>query len=328
MTTMKYWQAVNSALREELARDDEVVLFGEDVGRPGGPFGGTVGLLEEFGTSRVRDTPISEAAIVGAATGAAMTGLRPIVEVMFFDFMTLAMDQLVNQAAKVSYMSGGEFNVPMVVRTLCGAGRGTGPQHSQGLESWIAQVPGLKVVWASNPSDAKGLLKSAVRDDDPVVVIDSLNLWTVRGEVPDGDGHLVPIGEAATPRAGDDLTIVAWGSVVSRALQAADEMAEDGIQAEVLDLRTLSPLDEEAILFSLEKTGRLLIAQDATAPFGVGAEVAALSASRGFGSLRAPIVRVSPPFAPVPFPPQLEAAYFPQADDILASSRSLVGATR
>ena len=319
---LKYWQGINAALREELERDSSVCVIGEDVAY-GGPFGATSDLEQEFGSLRVRDTPISEAAIVGTALGAAMTGLRPVVEVMFFDFVTLAMDQLVNQAAKISYMSAGKFHAPMVIRTLCGAGRGTGPQHGQSLEAWLSHVPGLKVVWPSTPEDAKGLLKAAIRDDDPVVVIESLKLWGTRGEVPEED-DIVPIGHSLVRRSGKDATIVAWGSAVRRALEAAEQLAEDGIEAEVLDLRTLSPIDEDSILSSLTRTGRLAIVQDAVAPLGVGAEVAAIAASAGYNVLKAPVARITPPFAPIPFTPNLEEAYFPQADDVKRSVHELV----
>lgn len=311
-----------------MERDPSVCIVGEDVAY-GGPFGATKDLEEQFGSLRVRNTPISEAGFVGAALGAAMTGMRPVVEVMFFDFVTLVMDQLVNQAAKISYMSGGKFQAPMVIRTLSGAGRGTGPQHGQNLEGWLGHVPGLKVVWSSTPEDAKGLLKSAIRDDDPVVVVESLGLWGQRGEVPDED-RLVPIGLGAIRREGEDATVVAWGSTVRRALEAAEQLSEEGIEAEVLDLRTLSPIDEALILSSLRKTGRLVIVHDAVAPFGPGAEVATIAASAGFGSLKAPVTRVAPPFAPVPLTPNLEQAYFPQyfpqPEDVRAAVSNLVNA--
>jgi pyruvate/2-oxoglutarate/acetoin dehydrogenase E1 component len=254
-----------------------------------------------------------------------MTGLRPIVEIMFFDFLTLASDQLVNHAAKVASVSGGEFQVPMVMRTMCGAGKNTGPQHGQSLETWIAHIPGLKVVWPSNPADMKGLLKSAVRDANPVVVIESLALWASKGDVPDGD-HLVPIGEAAVPRTGDDVSLVAWGGAIPRVIEAAERLSSDhGISAEVVDLRTLSPLDEATILSSLAKTGRLVIVHDAVRPYGPGAEIAAVAAGEGFDSLKAPVRRVTPPFAPVPFPPELEKAYYPQISDVVDAARAAVG---
>jgi pyruvate/2-oxoglutarate/acetoin dehydrogenase E1 component len=324
MNELKYWKSINEAISEEMERDPRVVVFGEDVGVPGGTYVATKGLHDRFGPDRVRDTPISEAALIGLASGAAMTGLRPIVEIMFLDFLTLASDQLVNHAAKVSSVSGGRFQVPMVLRTMCGAGRSAGPQHGQSLESWVAHIPGLKVVWPSNPADMKGLLKSAVRDPNPVVVIESLALWGTRGPVPEGE-HLVPIGEAAVSRAGQDVTVVTWGGAVPRTLAAADQLeADHGISAEVLDLRSLSPIDEETILGSLAKTGRLVVVHDAVKPFGGGAEVAALAATEGFELLKAPVRRITAPFAPVPFPPQLEAAYFPQADDVVSAVREIV----
>jgi pyruvate/2-oxoglutarate/acetoin dehydrogenase E1 component len=321
---LKYREAVTAAIAEEMDRDPAVVLFGEDVARAGGTFLATRGLLERFGPVRVRDTPISEGALVGAAVGAAMTGLRPIVEIMFLDFLTLAADQLVNHAAKVASVSDGAFAVPMVLRTLNGAGKAAGPQHGQSLEAWVAHVPGLKVVMPSTPADAKGLLKAAVRDPGPVVVIESLAAWGLKGDVPDGD-HLVPIGEAAVARAGDDVTIVSWGAAVHRALAAAESLAGEGISVEVLDLRTLSPLDADAILRSLERTGRLVVVHDAVGPFGGGAEVMAIAASEGFHALRAPVRRVTAPFAPVPLGSALEAAYYPQTQDITDAVRGVIG---
>jgi pyruvate/2-oxoglutarate/acetoin dehydrogenase E1 component len=322
---LKYREAVTAAIAEEMERDPTVVLFGEDVAAAGGTFLATRGLLDRFGPARVRDTPISEATLVGTAIGAAMTGLRPIVEIMFLDFLTLASDQLVNHAAKVASVSDGEFAAPMVMRTLNGAGRAAGPQHGQSLESWVAHVPGLKVVMPATPADAKGLLKAAVRDPGPVVVIESLAIWGLKGDVPEGD-HVVPIGEAAVARAGTDVTLVAWGGAVQRTLAAADELhAEHGVAAEVLDLRTLSPLDAGAILRSLEKTGRIVIVHDAVGPFGGGAEVAAVAASEGFHALRAPVRRVTAPFAPVPLGAALEASYYPQPRDIVETVREVLG---
>ena len=328
MTMMKYWQAINLALAEELERDAAVVVFGEDVGAAGGPFGATMNLQERFGDRRVRDTPISEATLVGAALGASMTGLRPVVEVMFFDFIAMAMDQIVNQAAKASYMSAGRFHAPMVIRTLSGAGRSTGPQHSQNFEAWLAHVPGLKVVWGSQPSDARGLLKSAIRDDDPVVVIESLSLWSLKGDVNDidSDSGLVPIGKAATVRHGTDVTIVSWGSAVHRCLAAAAQL-DDQISVEVVDLRTISPIDSETVLDSVSRTGRLAVVHDAPEAFGGGAEVAALVAGHAWDHLRAPIVRVAAPFAPTPFPPHMEQAFFPQPDRIASSVVELMERT-
>lgn len=323
MRELKYWQAINEALAEEMARDESVTVVGEDVAAPGGPFGASRGLLEKFGPWRVKDTPISEEAIAGLGVGAALAGLRPVVEIMFFDFVGLAMDQIVNQAAKFSYMSGGRQRLPLTIRTLCGAGRSNGPQHSQSLEAWIAHVPGLKLVWASTPADAKGLLKAAIRDDNPVIVVDSLNLWGIKGHIPDGD-HVTPIGKADIKRRGTDVSVVTVGSMVHRALEAAGQLAGEGIEAEVIDLRTISPLDRDTILESVAKTHRLVIAHDAVKPFGFGAEVAAMVAEEALDELDAPIKRVTPPFAPVPFSPSLEAAYYPQADTIAAAIRSLL----
>ena len=326
MTSMKYWQAVNTALREELERDPNVHIFGEDVGGPGGPYGATKGLQESYGEWRVRDTPISEAVIAGMAVGSAMTGLRPVAEIMYFDFITLAMDQIVNQAAKMSYMSMGKFSVPLTVRTLCGAQRGSGPQHSQSLEAWLAAVPGLKVVWGGTPADAKGLLKSAIRDEDPVIVLESMALWGTRGEVPDTPDHLVPIGEAVVHRPGRDVTLVCWGGTVPRALAAAESLsaADIGIDAEVLDLRTLSPIDEPRILDSLAKTGRIVVVQDAAGPCSIGSEVIRIAATEGFSSLRSAAAMINPPFAPAPFPPDLERAYYPGVENIVKTVQELV----
>jgi pyruvate dehydrogenase E1 component beta subunit len=325
VSELKLWQAVNAALGEELERDANVVLFGEDVGKAGGPFGASKGLRERYGERRVRDTPISEGAITGVAVGAAMCGLRPVVEIMYFDFVTLAMDQLVNQAAKTRYMSAGRLSVPMTLLTFCGSGRGSGPQHSQSLEGWLAHVPGLSVVYPSNPADAKGLLKAAIRSDDPVVFVEASRLWTIRGEVPETADHVVPIGRAAIARPGTDVTLVAWGWAVSRSLEAADLLAADGIQAEVVDLRTLSPLDEAAILASVARTGHLVVVHDAAGPYGPGAEVVALVAEHGFASLSGPAVRVTAPFAPAPFAIQLEHAYYPDAERIASAVRATVG---
>jgi pyruvate/2-oxoglutarate/acetoin dehydrogenase E1 component len=321
MTTMKYWQAINQAMAEELRRDPAVVLYGEDVAEPGGPFGATAKLWAEFGGTRVRDTPISEQVLTGMAVGSAMAGLRPVLEIMFFDFITLSMDQLVNQAAKMSYMSLGHYQVPLTIRTMCGSGRGAGPQHSQALDSWLASVPGLKVVWGGTPADAKGLLKAAIRDPDPVIVVESMLLWSTRGEVSDDPDLLVPIGQANVRRSGSDATIVCWGPTVLRADAAADSLAADGIRAEVLDLRTLSPLDTGAILGSLARTGRLVVVQDATGPCSIGSEVARIAATDGFDLLRAPVELVTPPFAPAPFSPALEAAYYPASDDVVDAVR-------
>jgi pyruvate/2-oxoglutarate/acetoin dehydrogenase E1 component len=322
MSTTKFWQAVNAALAEELERDPAVVLFGEDVGKAGGPFGASRGLRDRFGADRVRDTPIAEGAITGAAVGAAMCGLRPVVEVMYFDFVTLAMDQLANQAAKMRYMSGGSLSVPLTMLTFCGSGRGSGPQHSQSLEAWLAHIPGISVVYPSNPADAKGLLKASIRSADPVVFIESSRLWTLRGDVPDVDDHVVPIGQASVARSGSDITLVSWGWALTRTLEAAELLADEGVNAEVIDLRTISPLDEGTILESVRRTGRLVVVHDASKQFGPGAEICAVVVEHAFRALRAPVARVTPPFAPAPFADQLERDYFPTANRIAEVARA------
>ena len=277
MKELKYWQAVNTALHEELSRDPRVVIAGQDVANVGGPFGASRGLLSAFGPKRVKDTPISELAMAGLGVGAAMAGLRPVIEIMFFDFFGLAMDQIANQAAKIGFMSEGRFKVPLTIRTMCGARRVTSSQHSQCLEAWVAHIPGLKVVWPSTPADAHGLLKSAIRDDNPVIVIENLSMWTDKGMVPEGE-NLVPIGKAQIRRSGQHVTIVTAGTIVPHVMQAADVLGREGIDAEVIDLRTISPIDKAAIIESVTRTHRLVIAHDAVKPFGFGAEVAAIVA--------------------------------------------------
>ncbi len=323
MPELRYVRAITEALAEELARDERVVLLGEDIGEPGGTFGATRGLQQQFGKTRVHDTPISETAIVGAAIGAAINGLRPVVEVMFMDFLATCWDQIVNQMAKVRYMSGGQVRLPLVLRTHSGAGLNAGPQHSGSLEAWAVHVPGLKVVVPSTPADAKGLLKSAIRDDNPVIVVENKTLYAMKGEVPAGE-HLVPIGKAEVRRTGGDVTLVAWSRMVHEALKAAERLADEGVAVEVVDPRTLSPLDQDAILASVGKTGRLVVAHEAWAPCGVGAEIAALVAERAFGDLKAPIGRVTPPFTPVPFSPPLEKSWLPGAEQIASAIRRVI----
>jgi len=316
MSQVKYWQAINQALAEEMEQDPRVVLLGEDVGAPGGPFSATRGLLDRFGPDRVRDTPVSELALAGLGVGAALVGLRPVVEIMFNDFLTLAMDQVVNQAAKLCFMTGGRARVPLVIRTIVGAGRGTGPQHGQSLEAWLGHVPGLKVACPSTPRDARGLLKAAIRDDNPVVLFESLALWGVRGEVPDAD-EVIPVGRAEVRREGRDVTLVGIGAVMARAEQAAERAAERGVSVEVVDLRSVQPLDRATLRASLEKTGRLLVAHDAVKFLGISAEVAAWAAEEAYDLLKAPVVRLGAPFSPVPFAPELERRYFPGTEAIL-----------
>jgi len=322
MPEIRYVKAIADAIGEEMARDERVILLGEDVGAPGGTFGATKGLHQQFGGERVRDTPISETAIVGAAIGAAANGLRPIVEIMFMDFIGTCWDQVVNQMAKMRYMFGGQMRLPLVLRTHTGAGLNAGPQHSGSLEAWAVHVPGLKVVMPSTPADIKGLLKSAIRDDNPVIVVENKTLYAMKGEVPAGE-HLVPIGRAEVRREGKDVTVVALSRMVHEALKAAELLSKDGISAEVLDPRTLSPLDRDALLASVAKTGRLVIAHEAWGPCGFGAEVAAIAADAGFRSLKAPVRRVTPPFTPVPFSPPMEKFWLPDAGKIAAAVREV-----
>jgi pyruvate dehydrogenase E1 component beta subunit len=320
MSEARFGQAINRALADAMAADESVVLFGEDIAAPGGPFGVTRGLLDRFGGERVRDTPISEAAIVGAAVGAAMSGLWTVVEIMFMDFVTLAMDALVNQAAKARFMFGGQYALPMVVRLPHGGGINAGPQHSQCLEAWLAHVPGLKVVCPATVADAYALTRAAIADPDPVILVENKSLYAVKGELPEPLPS-TEIGRAAVARPGRDATIVTYGAMRGVALAASDELTRDGIEAEVIDLRSLQPWDEGAVLRSLRRTHRLVIAHEAVEAFGVGAEIAARMADIGFDELDGPIVRVGAPFMPVPFAKELEAHYRPDAARIADAVR-------
>jgi len=322
MAEIRFGQAINRALVECMEQDPTVFLFGEDVADAGGPFGVTRGLLAQFGSDRVRDTPISEQTLSNAAVGAALSGLRPVLEIMFMDFMTFAMDALVNQAAKARFMFGAQTSVPMVIRTPHGGGISAGPQHSQCLEAWFAHIPGLKVVCPSNPADAYGLMLSAIRDADPVVFVENKALYAVKGELAENQGA-VPIGKARIVRPGTDVTIVSYGAMVGKAEKAAVTLAAEGIEAEVVDLRSIQPWDEAAVLDSLRQTHRLVIAHEAVEAFGVGAEISARMADIGFDELDAPIVRVAAPFVPVPFAPNLEQQYQRSAEDIVAAVRKL-----
>jgi pyruvate/2-oxoglutarate/acetoin dehydrogenase E1 component len=322
MTETTYIKAITSTLAAAMRADERVFVLGEDVAE-GGPYTATAGLAEEFGAARVINTPISEAAITGVAIGAAQSGMRPVLEIMFIDFITLALDQLVNAAAKAHFMSGGQLTVPLVLRTQGGAGQRGAAQHSQSLESWLTHVPGLKVVMPSRPADAAGLLASAIADPNPVVFIENKTLYFLKGDVPEPPPR-VPIGSAVTLREGSDVTIVALSALVHDALAAADRLAaEDGIEAEVIDPRTLVPLDTEAIVASVERTGRLVVAHEAVEHGGFGAEIAARVQETAFDFLDAPIVRVGAPFAPIPFSAPLEDAYLPGADEIVTAVRSL-----
>lgn len=324
MPTMNFGQAINDALRIEMERDPNVYIVGEDVGAFGGCFGVTAGLLAKFGDKRVRDTPITESAIVGSAVGAAVGGLRPVAELMFVDFIGVALDQLYNQAAKMKYMFGGKAKIPMVLRTSCGAGIGAAAQHSQCLEAWFMHVPGLKVVMPSTPADAKGLLISAIRDDNPVVFLEHKILYGAEGEVPEGE-YVIPLGQADVKREGSDATVVATAAMVHKALEAAGKLAAEGINVEVVDPRSLSPLDEETILGSIRKTHRLVIVHEEVKFAGSGAEIAAMAAEKAFDYLDAPIIRVAAPLTPVPFSGVLEQEFIPSVDKIMAAVKTVAG---
>jgi pyruvate dehydrogenase E1 component beta subunit len=321
MAELTYRQAVAHGIAQEMRRDDAVVLIGEDVGAAGGVFKLTEGLIDEFGPDRVKDTPISEQAIVGAAMGAAMTGLRPIAELMFSDFFAVTWDMVINQIAKTRYMTDGQVALPLVLRTANGAGLRFGAQHSQSVENWVMAIPGLKVVAPSTPADMKGLMAAAIRDPDPVVVCEHKALFATKGEVPDGE-HVVPLGRAAVVREGSDVTIVALAAMVPRAVEAAGVLAADhGIEAEVIDLRTLIPLDAQTILRSVAKTSRLFTVEENPRVGGWGGEIAALVADEGFYSLDAPIVRITTPHVPLPSAATLEDAAIPTVDRIVATVR-------
>jgi pyruvate dehydrogenase E1 component beta subunit len=326
MTTREitYAQAIKEAMSEEMRRDEDVLLIGEDVGIYGGAFGISVGMIEEFGEDRVRDTPISEAAIAGAAAGAAVTGMRPIAEIMFSDFTTIAMDQLVNQAAKMRYMFGGKAKVPMVLRTPGGSGTGAAAQHSQSLEAWFCHVPGLKVVIPSTPYDAKGLLKAAIRDDNPVVFIEQKLLYRRKGAVPEEE-YVVPLGKADIKREGSDLTIVTYGRMLPLCLDVAENFAKEGISIEVVDPRTLVPLDKETIIASVKKTGRVLVVHEACKTGGFGAEIATtITESEAFFYLDAPIRRECGLDVPIPYCPELEKNVVPTLDKVTQAVRELL----
>ena len=320
MARKTYLQALNDAMRQEMERDPNVFILGEDVGKFGGCFGVTQGLYDQFGERRVRDTPISESAIMGAAAGAAAAGLRPIAELMFVDFIGVAMDQLFNQAAKMRFMFGGKAKVPMVLRMPQGAGVGAAAQHSQCLEAWFMHIPGIKVCIPATPADAKGLLVSAIRDDNPVVFLEHKLLYGIEGEV-DDDLYEIPIGKGKVVREGSDVTIVATALMVHRALEAAEILAKDGISVEVVDPRSLVPLDKDCILDSVRKTHALVVVHEAVKDAGAGAEIAAMVAEEAIEYLDAPIVRIGAPFCPVPFSPTLEQAYMPSVEKIVQAVR-------
>ena len=322
MSEQTYLEAIRAGLQEEMNRDAAVYIFGEDVAL-GGPFGVTKGLAEAFGKNRVVNTPISESTVMGLAIGAAAVGLRPVVEIMFVDFITLAMDQLVNHAAKLRYMSGGQLKIPLTVRVQCGISGNMGAHHSQSFESWFTHVPGLKVVMPSTPADAKGLIKSAIRDDDPVVFVEHRALYGLRGEVP-GSETTIPLGKAAIVREGNDVTIIASARTLSAAVEAAEEVTAGGISVEVIDPRSLLPLDMETIVDSVKKTGRLIVAHEAVKDGGPGAEIVAKAQEALFYYLDSPILRVGAPFAPVPASPALEKCFLPAKNKIIEAIRQVL----
>lgn len=323
MTVMTYSQALNEALREEMRADSRVFVMGEDIGHHGGMFRVTQGLIDEFSPQRVRDTPISEAGFVGLGVGAALAGMRPVVELMFMDFVLVAADQIVNQAAKLRYMSGGQAAVPIVIRAQQGGGRGNGAQHSQSFEAWLAQVPGLKVVAPATPKDAKGLLKSAIRDGNPIVFIEHKLLYNTKGEVPE-DEYTIPIGKAEVKRPGRDITVVSFSRTLLFALEAAETLAQKGIQAEVIDLRTIEPLDMETILESVQGTARLLVVHEAHTNCGIGAEIIARLYEQAPDALVTPARRLGARHVPIPVAESLENAVLPQPADIVRAVEAML----
>ena len=320
MALMRYAEALNAALREEMTRDPSVFLFGEDIGRYGGVFKVTRGLQDEFGFNRVRDTPISEQAMTAMAVTAAMTGTRPVLEIMYADFMPLTLDALVNQASIYEYIWNGQVKMPFVLRTQGGGGAGAAAQHSKSLDSMVAHIPGIKVVAPSTPADAKGLLKSAIRDDQPVVFLEHKLLYNMRGEVPEGDDVLVPLGAASVAREGTDVSIFATSRMVHESLKAADALAEKGISAEVVDLRSLKPLDLNAIKRSIAKTNNAVVVNEGWNFCGYAAEISATIMDHCFDDLDAPVARVTMPDMPIPYSEPLEMAVLPNAEKIVAAS--------
>ena len=323
MREITYLEAIREAMTQEMERDSRVFLIGEDIGEYGGAFQVTYGMLEKFGPERILDTPITELALTGAATGAALIGMRPIAEIMFMDFTTLASEQLVNQAAKLRFMFGGQSTVPLVLRTPAGSGTGAAEHHSQSFENWFVHVPGLKVVMPTTPYDVKGLLISAIRDDNPIVFIEHKLLYKTKGDVPE-ELYEIPLGKADIKRAGKDLSIIATGIMVQKSLQAAEELAKEGIDIEVVDPRTLRPLDTETIVNSVKKTGKVLIVHEAVKTGGFGGELAGIIAeSEAFGYLEAPILRLAGQEMPIPYNRNLELKAVPQVEDIIEKAREL-----
>lgn len=327
MAVITYREALKRCLREEMTRDDRVFLIGEDIGTFDGAYAVTEGLLKEFGPKRVRDAPIAEEGFVGAAIGAAMLGLRPVVELMTMNFILVAIDQVVNNAAKLRYMFGGEVSCPLVIRTPAGAGGQLSAQHSQSLEAWFANVPGLHVVAPATPTDARAMLKTAIRGDDPVLFVENLHLYNVRGDVPDEE-ELVPFGRARVARQGRDVTLLAHSRMVLLAQQAADALAKDGVEAEVVDIRSLRPLDRDTIIQSVEKTSRAVVVEEDWPTYGVGAEIAATIQEGAFDYLDAPVLRVGLAEVPMPYAKVLERAAIPDVDRIVAAARRTLARRR
>ena len=324
MPELSYREAVRDVLATAMRKDDDVFIMGEDIAEMGGSMGVTQGLVAEFGPERVRNTPISEMAIVGAGIGAAMQGMRPVVEIMYEDFLTLSLEQIVNQAAKHRYMSGGQVKVPLTVRTQGGAGWSPGAQHAQQLEAWLCHIPGLKVVYASTPADVQGLLWSSIYDDNPVIFFEHRILYPIKGQVPD-EIEPVPLGKARVHREGEDVTVIATGRLVHEALAAAKDAEEQGVSVEVVDPRTLQPLDEDALVNSVKKTNRAVVAHEAVTRMGFGAEVAAVLQYQAFHWLDAPIERVGATFTPIPFAPVMEKFVVPDKQDVLEAVLRTVG---
>jgi pyruvate/2-oxoglutarate/acetoin dehydrogenase E1 component len=324
MAELSYREAVRDALSRAMREDDDVFIMGEDIAEMGGSMGVTQGMVDEFGPERVRNTPISEMALAGAAIGAAMQGMRPVAEIMYEDFLTLATEQIVNQAAKHRYMSGGQLSVPVTFRTQGGAGWSPGAQHAQQLEAWFVHVPGLKVVFPSTPEDVRGLLWSSIYEDNPIVFFEHRTLYGIKGEVPD-EIEPIEIGKARIHREGEDVTVVATGRLVHESLKAAEQAAEEGISVEVLDPRTLQPLDEDALIASVQKTNRAVVAHEAVTRMGWGAEVAAVVQEKAFDYLDAPVARVGAKFTPIPFAPVMEEWVVPHAKDVLAAIKKTAG---
>jgi pyruvate dehydrogenase E1 component beta subunit len=323
MPEITFLESLRMTLKEEMERDPSLMLIGEDVGRYGGIFGVTKGLLEEFGPQRVRSTPISESAIIGSALGAAITGIRTIAEIMYIDFTTCAMDQIVNQVAKMRYMSGGKMKIPLVIRTQEGGGRGNAAQHSQSLEALFLHIPGLKIVMPSTPYDARGLLKTAIRDDNPVMFIEHKLLYATKGSIPDGE-YFIPFGQADIKRKGKDVTIIAISYMVTKALKAADQLAEEGIEAEVIDLRTLVPLDLSPLLQSIRKTNRAVVVHEGCRRGGIGAEISSQIQEEAFDFLDAPVQRVGALNVPIPYSEPLEKTVIPGEEDIIKAVKKVL----